>query len=205
MILASRAFIEDEKVVRRHRALSLALIILLAPIIASAALRMNLYVGYFGLTADRLYASALMAWLAFVFVALARTVLRGWSRPFASMAMLSGFATLFALNILNPDLLVARVNLGRATAAQPVDYAYLARLDGDALPTVVKSLSSAAPSVDACNAAESIRKRWSARPASWNLGAQRGRQAVADDLTLMDVQRLCAGVPVPVSPPATPG
>ncbi|MBK6459088.1 MAG: DUF4173 domain-containing protein [Gemmatimonadetes bacterium] len=91
LILGTRAAIDDARLVRRHRQLSLLLLVLLAAIIASAVLRMRLYVGYFGLTTDRLYATALMGWIAVVSVALALTVLRGRARPFAAIAVLSGF------------------------------------------------------------------------------------------------------------------
>lgn len=206
LILVTRSLIEDERVIRRHRRLSLALLVLLAPIMASALLRMQLYVGYFGLTTDRLYATALMIWLGLVSLAMARTVLRGWARPFAAMTMLSGFATLFTLNALNPDLLVARVNLGRSLGGRGVDYVYLARLSGDATPTVVQALSAAIASAESCKAAESLRKRWLSRQdASWNLGARRGRASVMNSLSEADAQRLCASAgagvtssPVPV-------
>jgi hypothetical protein len=203
LILATRALIEDENVLRRHQQLSLALIVLLAAITASALLRMRLYVEYFGLSTDRLYATALMLWLGVVSLAMARTVLGGWARPFAAMTVLSGFVTLFALNAINPELLVARVNLGRSTGTREIDYVYLARLSGDATPAVVQALHAAAPSPTACKAAESLRKRWLAREdASWNLGARRGREAVADNLSAAEVQRLCIGVPVTTTPDA---
>lgn len=192
LILVSRALIEDERVIRRHRQLSLTLIVLLGAIMVSALLRMQLYVGYFGLTSDRLYATALMAWLAMVMLAMARTVFRGWGRPFAAMTVLSGFATLFTLSIVNPDQLVARVNLGRTSAAQSVDYAYLARLPGDAMPTVVNALKAALPSEAACAAVKSLRERWQNRGPAWNLGSWRGRKAVLNGLTPEVEQRLCA-------------
>jgi hypothetical protein len=196
LILGTHAAIDDPRVRRRHGRLSLALIVLLAAIMASALLRMRLYIAYFGLTTDRLYATALMAWLGVVFAAMALTVLRGWTRPFAAMTVLSGFVTLFALNAIDPDLLVARVNLGRSSGVRDVDYVYLARLGGDATPTVVHALRVAAPSPIACDAATSLRGRWLRRPdASWNLGAWRGRAAVANELPATTVQRLCAGVP----------
>lgn len=197
LILVTRAVIQDEKVVRRHRQLSLVLIVLLAPIMASALLRMQLYVGHFGLTTDRLYATAFMIWLALVFVAMARTVLRGWARPFAAMAMLSGFATLFTMNVINPELMVARVNLGRSSGGRAVDYVYLARLGGDATPTVVNALNGAAPAPESCQAVETLRKRWLSRPdASWNLGARRGRASVEAGLPEAELHRLCAGMQV---------
>jgi hypothetical protein len=196
LILGTRAAIEDEMVIHRHRQLSLALIVLLAAIMASALLRMRLYVGYFGLTTDRLYATALMLWLGLVFGAMTLTVLRGRTRLFAASAVLSGFLTLFMLNAINPDLLVARVNLGRSPGVRSVDYVYLARLSGDATPTVVNALRASSPSPDACKAARSLRRRW-LRPqdASWNLGGRRGRESVMSSLSETDVLRLCAGVP----------
>jgi Domain of unknown function (DUF4173) len=197
LILVTHAVAADERVSRRHRHLSLALVVLLAAIMASAILRMRLYVTHFGLTADRLTATAIMLWLAVVLVAMAFTVLRGRSRPFAAITVLSAFGTLFTLNVLNPDLLVARVNLGRPAGEQEVDYAYLARLGGDATPTVVQALHAAVPSPVSCKAAQSLRARWLRQTeASWNLGARRGRTAVETGLPESKVQRLCAGVSV---------
>jgi hypothetical protein len=196
LILGTRAAVAHENVVRRHRHLSLALITLLGAIVASALLRMRLYVGYFGLTTDRLYATALMVWLSVVCGAMAVTVLRGWTRPFAAATVLSGFAMLVTLNVVNPDLLVARVNLGRAPSERGIDYEYLARLSGDATPTVVAALKAAAPAAESCKAATSLRTRWlRQQDASWNLGARRGRESVANNLSPTDVQRLCAGRP----------
>ena len=73
LVLATRAVIEDDRAVERHRRLSLVLIVLLAAIMVSAMSRMRLYVGYFGLTTDRLNATVLMGWFGLVSVALART------------------------------------------------------------------------------------------------------------------------------------
>jgi hypothetical protein len=161
-----------------------------------------LYVGFFGLSTDRLYATAVMVWLGIVSLALARTVLRGWSRPFAAMTMVSAFVTLFALNAINPDMLVARVNLGRSTAEHGVDYVYLARLSGDATPAVVQALMTATPSTTSCTAVKSLLAKWPTNEdASWNLGGRRGRDAVVSNLSATDELRLCAGVPeAPAAP-----
>lgn len=194
LILGSRAAIDDERVVRRHRQLSLTLMMLLAAIMTSAMLRMRLYIDYFGLTTDRLYATAFMTWLAIVLGAMAVTVLRGWTRPFAAMSMLSGFTMLFTLNAINPELVVARVNLNRAAAATEIDYTYFVRLSGDAAPLVVDALRTAPPSASACDAAKGLRLRWAHRQeALWNLGARQGRRSVMKDLSPTDVLRLCAG------------
>ncbi len=192
LILGTGAAIEDAKVATRHRQLSLVLIVLVGAIIASAMLRMRLYVGYFGLSTDRLNATAFMIWLAVVFLALALTMFRRRTRSFAAMAMVSGFATLFALNVVDPELLVARVNLGRASGAHGVDYVYLARLGGDAAPTVVDALNASQPSPASCQAAKQLRLRWlREQSGSWNVGARRGREAVVTRLPPTVVLRLC--------------
>lgn len=194
LILGTRAVIEDARVVRRHRRLSLVLLGLLAAIIASALLRMQLYVGYFGLTTDRLYATAMMGWIAIVSVALGLTVLRGRARPFAAITVLSGFATLGALNVGNPELMIARVNLARTPDARGVDYEYLTRLSGDAAPAVVRALQLAPPSAEACKGATALRKKWvRVEDVSWNLGARLGRGAVEQGLLEEQMARLCAG------------
>lgn len=193
VILGTRATLatDDARATRLHARLSLGLIALLVPIIASALMRMRLYVDYFGLSTDRIYATAIMGWLALVFIAMAMTVLRGWSRPFAAMTVLSGFATLLVMNAMNPELLVARTNLARSSARQDVDLAYLARLSGDATPTLVRALRSSAPSPSACEAAKMLQRRWIGDEVSWNLGAYRGWRAVMDQLPSSEVTRLC--------------
>jgi hypothetical protein len=192
LILGTRAAIDTPSVVRRHRRLSLVLLALLAAIIVSALLRMQLYVAYFGLTTDRLYATAIMGWIAVVSVALGLTVLRGDGRLLAAIAVLSGFATLGALNAGNPELIIARVNIARGLDGHAVDFPYLARLGGDAAPTVVRALQGAEPSPQGCRGAAALRERWLREDAVvWNLGAARGRAAV-EGLAPAEVARLCA-------------
>jgi Domain of unknown function (DUF4173) len=158
VLLGARAAIPDDDViaVRRYRQTALALILLLAGVMASALGRMALYVHYYGLSADRLFASVFMGWLALVFVWFLATVVRGRTRDFAAGMIITGFATLGALNVVNPDALVARVDVARAThalalsdsiagarnrAASPIDYTYLTRtLSGDAGAVVIRAL-----------------------------------------------------------------
>jgi hypothetical protein len=192
VILGTRAAIGEESVMRRHRRLSLSLLVLLGAIMASAVFRMRLYVAYFGLSTDRLYALVFMIWLALVIVALALTVLREWPRPFATVTILSGFATVFALNAMNPEAIVARANLTRSASERGVDYAYLSLLSGDAMSTVAPALATADPSAGTCGAAKALRRRWlSTDVASSNIGSWRGRDAVLTHLTPSRVRRLC--------------
>jgi hypothetical protein len=122
-------------------------------------------------------------------------------------AAIPGLTTLAVLNVANPDVIVARVNLGRAHPAagdsgKPVDLGYLARLSGDAVERVADatltapsapegSPARAAADSARCDAATSLVDQWSPssaravraeRPASWrhtNAGEVAGLRAIA--------------------------
>jgi len=150
VLLGTRASLRhgDAAAERRHRLLAVPLIGLVGGVMASALGRMGLYVHYYGLSTDRLFASVFMGWLAIVFAWLGLTVLRGRSRDFAAGMTVTGFLTIAMLNFANPDALVARVNIARARVAPtlsdsvlPIDYSYLASsLDGDAVGYVIRAL-----------------------------------------------------------------
>ena len=203
LLLATRAAIgADAALARRHTLLSVPVVALLGAIIVSAALRMRLYVHYYGLTTERLYTLVFMGWLAIVLALLAVTVLRDRGRTFVAGSVVSGLTLLLGLHVVVPDVLVARVNLSRADArdaAQPLDLAHLASLSGEAVPLAVRA-TLAAPSgrqlhdpYDAdrrCAAASRLLHEWG--PASrrmvrrdaqtawrtWNAGESRALAAV---------------------------
>jgi hypothetical protein len=159
---------------------------------------MQLYIRYYGISADRLYASSFMIWLAIVSAWFGLTVLRSRPRAFAAGAVVSGFLALFALNVLNPDGLVSRVNLARGAAGQAAgpgpDWRYLATPGGDAVPGLVEALTSrssgaeVAGSHDRCAAAQALLDRWSGDAArgmsahwtQWNAARARALTAVRD-------------------------
>jgi hypothetical protein len=191
LILGSRAMLSDAAALQRHRTLSLVLLGLLGAIITSAVLRMQLYVANYGMSTDRLYALVFMLWLGVVFAAMLPTVLRGWNKPFAAITVISGFGTLLTLNAVNPEAIVARANVGR-TSARGIDYEYLARLSGDAMPIVVPAVAAAAPSPVACQAAKRIWNRWTSPERSTSdLGSRKGVAAVHQHLSYGRVQELC--------------
>ncbi len=145
-LLGSRAMLlPDHDIHRRHTALAIPVLLLLGLMIVSAVLRLQLYVRYYGMTIDRLYALVFMGWLAVVLGWLAFTVLRGEGRTFVAGAVVTGLAMLAVLNVVVPDIVVARVNIARGeagggTGADSVDVAYLARLGGDAIHLVVPAV-----------------------------------------------------------------
>jgi hypothetical protein len=173
---------------RLHSRLALPVIALLAAIVLSAALRMQLYVRYFGLSTDRFYPLVFMAWLAFVLIWLAATTLRGRARRFGPGVVLSALATLGGLNVYVPDVVVARVNVARSRKGGPLDASYLTRLSGEAADAAVLALLADAQrlpvpqeDVDRCASLKRLLGRWgsesSARARSLGPGAWRSWNA----------------------------
>jgi hypothetical protein len=177
VLLATRITLRDnEHGLRWHTRLAVPLLVMVGAMMVSAMSRMGLYIDFYGLTTSRFYATAMMGWLAFVLVWFGATVLRGRTRAFAAGVVLSGFTSLIALDVSNPDRIVARTNLARervtATGTHHVvDLAYLARLGGDAAPAVMQGVL-AAPRAQAgtperavedrarCLAAQRMLDRW---------------------------------------------
>lgn len=135
-------------------------IFLLFIIMISALQRMALYVDAYGLTDDRLYASVFMAWLGVVLAWFAATVLRGRRERFTAGAVATAFLTLVVLNFMNPDALVARVNIDRARAGFEFDALYATSLSADAIPRLVEALPDLEEE-DRCLAATRILDFWS--------------------------------------------
>lgn len=177
LLVATRAALHPGRALeRRHTALSIPVVALLGAILLSAAMRMKLYVHYFGLTTERLYPLVFMGWLAVVLVWLAFTVLRGRGRPFVAGAVLSGLVVLAALNVAAPDAFVARYNLERAARADSdavtvLDLRSLAALSAEAADLATQAtlaaptdLRSNALRLDLdeqrCDAARALLRRW---------------------------------------------
>ena len=125
---------------RTFRQLAIVLLLLLAVVMASALERMRLYVGAFGLSEIRVYATAFMLYLAGVFAWFAWTTLRGQRRRFAFGALIQGFVVLGGLHLLNPDAFIVRTNLARPPAERPFDGWYAASLSADAVPLLLDAL-----------------------------------------------------------------
>jgi hypothetical protein len=207
LLVATRAALRPGRALeRRHSALSIPVIALLGAILLSAAMRMKLYVHYFGLTTERLYPLVFMGWLGIVLVWLALTVLRGRGRLFIAGVALSGLVVLVALNIAAPDAFVARYNLSRARhagrdAVTVLDLRNLANLSGEAAELATRATlvapsglegSASRKELDSqqCDAARTLLRRWgpvslSMNRASldgawrfWNLGEANATRAV---------------------------
>lgn len=181
VLLASHAMLskENERDVQSYRALAIVILILVAMIMASAVQRMLLYTDAYGLSHDRLYAIAFMAWIGTVLGLFAGTTLFGNGRSFVLCVVLSGFGFLGAMNVMNPDGIIARVNLNRALAGKPLDATYMSKL-GDAVPILLDKLPALERQVrcdlvrETSREVDDLESDWR----TWNLGRHRMLSAI---------------------------
>lgn len=184
------------------RALALAMIVLVAVMVASALQRLTLYVAVFGLTEDRVYATAIVVWLAIIFALLIATVLRRRDAGFALAALVSGWVVLAALDFVNPQALIVRVNADRAVEGSAFDWQYARRLDTDATPALAQALGRLdAPSrcAVAKTLADVAKDRVTGLPEDWrSWNASRVRAfAVANEARPSQILSSCPTVVVP--------
>jgi hypothetical protein len=114
------------------RTLGLVLVGLVAAVLVSAVVRLELYVQHFGLTADRVFALALLVWVALVLAWFGVTLSRGVRERFAPGVLLLSALWLLAFNVSNPERWVVETNLRRAAQGAPFDVAYHVTLSADA-------------------------------------------------------------------------
>lgn len=113
---------------------------LLLAILASALHRMVLYQREFGLTQDRLFATAFIGGIGVTTCWFVATALQGAPMRFMRGALAGWVAWLALLHAVNPERVIVEVNVRRAQAGQPFDAAHLAGLGDDALPALVAAL-----------------------------------------------------------------
>ena len=127
---------------RRFTVLGEIAIALTLVILGVAVRRLGLYQDAYGLTMLRLMSIVFAVWIGVVLV-LAAVALAGVAADrawFVGGALVAGLTLLLALNVMNPEAMVARHNVERATRQQPVDPLYLAELSDDAVPALVEAL-----------------------------------------------------------------
>lgn len=176
---------------RASRWLSASLLLLTSVVLSSSAVRMTIYMQAYGASLDRMHAMAAIASLALIIGWFGFTVLRNWPEYFAIGSVAIVWTTLLALNVANPDAIVARNHLTRAARGERFDVAYLSQhLSADAVPAVIRAqvllpapvTGALAPCScsAACSALPEIVRRWASGSrtfGAWNWG--RWRAAVA--------------------------
>jgi len=172
----------DRTAHRLFRLLGIPLVGLLFIVMASALQRMWLYVLEYGLTELRLYSTAFMLWMAFLFIWFLATVMRGARDRFAVGALAGGLAVLLILHAVNPDALIVRTNIARAQATGRFDVEYAASLGHDAVPTLAANLDRL-PATEQDRLVRRLRQRFNRAPLadwrSWNLGRARAAQVLS--------------------------
>lgn len=156
---------------------------LLTAIVASAIQRMLAYQTAYGLSEDRVVATAILFWLTTVVAWFGATVLTGRRDRFVSGALVTAFALVGALQVVNPAGWVTRHNLDHAESLGGVDVRYLTSLGSDAVPILVTRLGELSGE-DQCLVATRLLSQWGPdRPGDWrtfNRSESRARAAVAE-------------------------
>jgi hypothetical protein len=128
------------------------------------------------------------------------TVARGRPQPAAFGSLVAAVVTLTALNLVNPEALIARYNLTHQ-ADRPIDFAHLAQLGGDAVPIVAAQIQRV-PQAERCQVVATLRSRYLEDRSDWrgwNLARARAHAAV----TRLEAPGLCAVATSP-EPPGRP-
>ncbi|HKQ99400.1 MAG TPA: DUF4173 domain-containing protein [Pyrinomonadaceae bacterium] len=169
---------------RVFRLLAGAQVFLLFVMMASAVRRMLLYQREYGLTEQRLYTTAFMAWLALVFIWFVATALRGRREQFACGALVAGLLIIAALHVINPDALIVRVNMAHMREGRFFDVNYASSLSADATPALMEALASLNEMDRTALAANLLRNReaqggvdWR----SWNWSRSQSRRLVQEN------------------------
>ncbi|HTY57273.1 MAG TPA: DUF4173 domain-containing protein, partial [Bacteroidota bacterium] len=113
---------------------------LLGVIMASAWQRLMLYKEAYGLTEARLYAAAALTVMGLVALWFTFSVLAGKRSRFILGSLLAVYAVILALDVINPDALIARTNIARASEGKPFDPVYMANLSADATPELMAGI-----------------------------------------------------------------
>ena len=150
----------------------------------SALVRMLLYVRAYGLTELRVYTTAFMVWIAFILVWTTVSVLRARRDRFTWPVATAALGIVLALNVANPDGLIASYNMTHiGNEAARVDAPYLAgSLSVDAVPAVIERLDAIEDPCDRATLATwllDVADRddgWR----SWDLAGHQARAAIED-------------------------
>jgi Domain of unknown function (DUF4173) len=166
LVMAEWLMERDDAVGRaRYRALAAVLLALVATLLVSAAVRIWLYVDLFGLSVDRGFASAM---IVLVFVVLGIFGWAVWRNDISRIMPAVVVATVVwvaSLNLLNPEAIVVRANVARATHGNTFDAKYHANLSADALPALLSGASQLSAS-DCLSLSVELRTVWSERMAT---------------------------------------
>lgn len=116
--------------------------VLTIAIVVVAHQRLSLYEAAYGFTMLRLYSHVFALWIAIVFGLFGVSLLvTRWNHHwFAGAAVLAGLVIMLALNVINPEALVVRLDVDQSRLGQTLDSVYLTSLSNDATPSLFDAL-----------------------------------------------------------------
>ena len=115
-------------------------------ILASALKRLMLYEGAFGFTLMRFAATVVIAWVAFVLLAVLAAAWRGARDRVVAAVLTGAVAALLVVNIVNPDRYIAQHNIARYERTGRIDIDYLGNaMSADAVPAMVSAFTGISP------------------------------------------------------------
>ena len=144
VVLAVRLFVRHDSL-RSERwidRLGLVTCLLTLPVVAVSVRRLSLYADEYGLTMLRLYSTVAAISIGIMLLLIAAAIAGvGRSRAWLPGALaIVPLVALLGLDVMNPEALVARVNMERENPRVTTDGRYLALLSDDAVPTIVANL-----------------------------------------------------------------
>ncbi len=126
---------------RSFKVLSGVLVLQVIAVLVSAFVRLSLYEVAYGFTDTRLYSHAFMIWLGVVLVLLFVHIWKnGKHADFSFYTFCTVVIFLFGMNVMNPDVFIAKKNLERYEVTGQLDARYLGTLSDDALPYTIHLL-----------------------------------------------------------------
>ena len=118
--------------------LSLLLSALVAVILVSSFMRLNLVIDYYGFTRLRLYPLIFIVWLGLLLIAVVALEAANRQRFFTLAIVIAAYGFAASLILYNVDAAAVRHNVWRAGQGKTFDPAYLASLSTDAVPALVE-------------------------------------------------------------------
>lgn len=111
-------------------------------VLASSLMRLLLYEETYGFSRIRTYTHVMILWMAALFVAFAVLLLVARMKHLPLVLAVFAICYSASINLLNVDAFIVRQNLAHPRADGKLDADYLAGLSDDAVPEIMRSLSS---------------------------------------------------------------
>jgi len=162
---------ENEAQHRAFSGLSVAIVVLVMVMLASAYQRLNLYEAAYGFSRLRTYTHVALIWIGLLLGAVVVLEILRRERAFAFAMLIASLGFSASLPLLNVDAFIARQNINLAVRGQQeLDAAYLGSLSDDVVPALAQTFQSSTTSTSVKEAVGAalvclrVRQSDSARP-----------------------------------------